>query len=171
MKRALFFTLIAALLLIPYGVTYAYDGANAADNYLSIEPADPALAPNINVIGNAIGGVSAGDLFYIDITNTMADTPFTLYITNVDELVHSYRYMNLNIGLYVQTSADSWEKVTATAGELLQDMYITMQNGMASFTLLGNAKYKITIEKGCFYSYGISPGKSIAIPSFYLSAS
>ena len=169
MKKTLFFVLIAALLLIPCGVAYAYDGVKAADDSISIKPADPTQTPNINVFGNAIGGVSAGELFYIDISAKTVDTPFTLYITNVDELVHSYRYMNLNIGLYVQTDVDRWEKVTTTTGE--PDMYITMQNGLVSFTLPGNASYKITIEKGCFYSYGISPGKSVTIPDFYLTSS
>lgn len=171
MKRTLFFLLVAVILLIPCGVAYAYDGVEATDNSMTIEPADLASAPHINVFGNAIGGVEAGDLFQIDVSGTTVDTPFTLYITNVDELIHSYRYMNLNIGIYVQTDIDRWEKMTAIAGEPFPDMYITMQNGLVSFTLPGNAKYKITIEKGCFYSYGITPEKSVAIPSFYLTAS
>ncbi|OGO00414.1 MAG: hypothetical protein A2Y58_05945 [Chloroflexi bacterium RBG_13_51_52] len=171
MKRTLFFLIFAAILLIPCGVAYAYDEVNATENSMTIEPADPTQVPHINVFGNVIGGVEAGDLFQIDVSGTIVDTPFTLYITNVDELVHSYRYMNLNVGVYVQTDIDQWEKMTAIAGEPLPDIYITMQNGMVSFTLPGNAKYKITIDKGCFHSYSITPGESVAIPSFYLTTS
>ena len=38
-------------------------------------------------------------------------------------------------------------------GEPLADTYITMLNGKVNFTLPGYAKYKITIDKGCFYCY------------------
>ncbi len=168
MKKALFIITILVLLLIPCGAAYAYDGAAADESPITIEPADPALAPNIEVFGNAIGEVEAGDLFYIDVSGTTVDTPFTLYITNVDELVHGYRYMNINVGIYVQTGTDSWDKLSVTA---CPEMYLTMQNGLVNFTLPGNAKYKVTIEKGCYRSYHITPGKNIAIPSFYLTAS
>jgi hypothetical protein len=171
MKRALILISILILLLIPCSVAYAYDGANATETSMTIEPADATSAPHIDVFGNAIGGVEAGDLFFIDISNTPLDTPFTLYMTNVDELVHSYRYMNLNVGIYIQTDTGNWEKMNAMAGEPYPDIYITMQNGLVSFTLPGNAKYKVTIDDGCFRCYGITPGKSIEIPSFYLTAS
>lgn len=170
MKRVIFFSLIAALLLIPCAVAYANDDVQAAGNAVNIEPADPTLAPSIEVFGNAIGGVEAGDLFLIDLSGTMVDTEFTLSITNTDELVHSYRYMTLNVGIYVQTDVGGWEKVTTIAGETLPDIYITMQGGIVSFTLTGNARYKITIDKGCFHSYGVAQGKKTAVPSFYLTA-
>jgi hypothetical protein len=171
MKRKLLFSLVAALLLTPWGVAYAYDEVNASNIPLTIEQADPALAPNINVVGNAIGGVTAGDLFQIDTSGTTTDTLFTLYFTNLDELVHSYRYMTLNIGIYVQTNINEWEKATTIAGETFPDIYITMQGGLVSFTLPGASKYKITIDKGCFYSYGATPNKSAAIPRFYITTS
>ncbi|MBN1692490.1 MAG: hypothetical protein JW845_02935 [Dehalococcoidales bacterium] len=168
MKKSLFIITILVLLLIPCGAAYAYDGVGAGESPMTIEPADPALTPNIEVFGNAIGGVEAGDLFYIDVSGTTVDTPFTLYITNVDELVHGYRYMNLNVGIYVQTGTGNWEKLSVTA---CPEMYLTMQNGLVNFTLPGSAKYKVTIENGCYRSYYITPGSSIAIPSFYLTAS
>ncbi len=171
MKRALFLISTLILLLIPCSVAYAYDGANATENSMAIVPADATSAPHINAFGNAIGGVEAGDLFLIDVSGTTIDTPLTLYMTNVDELVHSYRYMNLNVGIYVQTETGSWEKISEVFGEPTADKYITMQNSMVSFTLPGNAKYKITIDNGCFRSYGIIPGENIAIPSFYLTTS
>ncbi len=168
MKRTLFIIATLVLLLIPCGAAYAYDGAGADESPVTIEPADPSLSPNVEVFGNAIGGVEAGDLFYIDVSGTTVDTPFTLYMTNIDELVHGYRYMNLNVGIYVQTGTDSWEKLSATS---CPDMYLTMQNGLVNFTLPGGAKYRVTVENGCYRSYPITSGQSIAIPSFYLTAS
>jgi hypothetical protein len=137
MKRALFIIATLVLLLIPCGAAYAYDGAGADESPVTIEPADPALAPDIELFGN-------------------------------DELVHGYRYMNLNVGIYIQTGTDSWEKLSATS---YPDMYLTMQNGLVNFTLPGGATYKVTVESGCYRSYPITSGKSIAIPSFYLTAS
>jgi hypothetical protein len=171
MKRALFLISILILALIPCSVAYAYDGPNATETSVTIEPADKAAAPHIDVFGNAIGGVKAGDLFLIDASSIAIDTTFTLYMTNVDELVHNYRYMNLNVGIYVQTNTGSWEKISVMGGEPYPEIYITMQNGLVSFTLPGKAQYKVTIDKGCFRCYGVTPGKNIAIPSFYLTAS
>ena len=171
MKKTLFLISILILLLIPCSVAYAYDGANATENSMTIIPADATSAPHINAFGNAIGGVEAGDLFFIDVSGTAIDTPFTLYMTNIDELVHSYRYMNLNMGIYIQTDTGSWEKISGEVGASTTDIYISMQNGLVSFTLPGNAKYKVTIDNGCFRCYGITPGENIAIPSFYLTAS
>lgn len=169
MKRAVFFSLIVALLLVPCAVAYANEDVQADVNAASIEPADSSLAPSIEVFGNAIGGVSAGDLFLVDLSDTPVDTPFILSITNTDELVHSYRYMTLNIGIYKQVDVNRWEKVTAITGEMLPEMYITMQGGVACFTLAGSAKYKITIDRGCFKSYSIKQGEKPAIPGFYLA--
>jgi hypothetical protein len=169
MKKILFFSLLAVLALIPCAAAYANDDVQAADNAVNIEVSDASLAPSIEVFGNAIGGVEAGELFTVDISGTVADTEFILSITNTDELVHSYRYMNLNVGIYVQTGADTWEKVASIGGEALPDVYITMQSGLVTFTLEGNAKYKITIDKGCFRAYGAVKGKNTAIPCFYLT--
>ena len=168
MKRKLLFPLIAALLLAPWPVAYAYDEVRAADMPLTIVAADPSSAPQIKAFGHAIGSVSPGDLFQVDMSSIAVDSVFTMYLTNADELVHSYRYLTLNIGIYVQTDIDRWEKLTAAAGETLHDIYLTMQGGLVSFTLPGSARYKITIEQGCFYYYGSGAG-SIAIPGFNLT--
>jgi len=148
MKRKLIFPLIAALLLTPWPVAYAYDEVMAVNMPMSIEAAEPAAAPKLNAYRNAIGGVTPGDLFHIESASSTADTLFTLYITNTDELVHYFRYMNLNIGIYVQTGIDQWEEVTWGEEEAPRETYITMQGGMVSFVLPGYANYKITIDKG-----------------------
>ena len=171
MKRKLIFPLIAALLLTPWPVAYAYDEAMAINAPMTVEAAEPATAPKLNAFGNAIGGVTPGDLFHIDSANSTADTLFTLYITNIDELVYHYRYMTLNVGIYVQTGIDQWGKVTWGEGDTPRETYITMQNGMVSFMLPGYAKYKITIDKGCFYCYGIAGDNYAVSPEFYLTLS
>jgi len=169
MKRKLIFLFLATLLLTPWPVAYAYDNGMAGQSPSQIETAAPEASPKLNAFGNATGSVTPGDLFYIDNGSITADTPVSLHITNTDELVHSYRYMTLKVGIYVQTGTDQWEKATTGNGELLPDTYITMLNGRVSFTLPGYAKYKITIDKGCFYCYGTGNGESAALPTFYLS--
>ena len=167
MKRKLLFPVIAALLLTPWPVAYAYDDVMAVDNTITVQAADPAESPSLQAYGHAIGSVTPGDLFYIDTSETAADTFYTLYITNTDELIRCYRYMNLNIGVYVQTDIDKWEK----PDENPPNVYLTMQNSTVDIKLPGCGNYKITVDKGCFYCHGVGAGGSIASPEFYLSTS
>jgi hypothetical protein len=169
-KRAIFFGIIAALLLVPWAVAYAYDDVKAANASTSIEPADPALLPSIHIFGNARGSISAGDLFTIDNSSAVNDAVFTLLLVNIDELVKYYRYMTLNIGLYVQSGNTTWEKMTELSGEPTPQLYITMQGGALDFTLPGNARYKVTVESGSYHSFSIGLGQSAAIPQFSLSS-
>jgi len=169
MKRKLIFLLLATLLLAPWPVAYAHDNVMAGQSPIQIEAAETEAAPHWTTFGKAIGGVTPGDLFYIDTSNSMTDMLVTLHITNTDELVHYYRYLILNVGVYVQTDTDQWEKATTGNGEFLPDTYITMLNGKVSFTLPGHAKYKITIDKGCFYCYGTANDENAISPTFYLT--
>jgi len=169
MKRKLIFLLLATLLLTPWPVAYAHNNAMAGQSSIQIVAAEPTAAPHWKAFGKAIGGVNPGDLFYIDTGSSTTDMLVTLHITNADELVKYYRYMTLKVGVYVQTGTDQWEKVTTVNGELLPDTYITMLNGRVSFTLPGYAKYKITIDKGCFYFYGTGTDDSAVSPTFYLT--
>jgi hypothetical protein len=171
MKKKLAFMFILALLLVPCTVAYAYDDAAAATGPVVITSPESGSLPQFNVYGNAIGGVTPGEIFFIDTSSSDADTIFTLYITNADELVHSYRYMTLNIGIYVQDGTGAWEKVPTGADENSRGIYLTMQNGSVSFVLAGGASYKITVEKGCFYCYGLNAERKYALPDFYLTVS
>jgi hypothetical protein len=170
MKRKLLFPLIAALLLAPWPVAYAYDEVLAVNSPGNIEPAEEAAAPRINAYGHSIGGVTPGDLFYVESADTTNDMHLTLYITNADELFQQYRYMNLKIGIYMQTDSDQWEEVTWGEEEAPRDIYITMHSGMTEFTLRGYANYKITVDKGCFYCYGAGANGNAAFPQFYLTS-
>jgi len=165
MKKKLLFPLIAALLLAPWPIVYAYDSVSAASAPVTITAADASVAPQVKAFGHAIGGVSPGELFRVDTSTIGMDTLFTLCITNTDELVKCYRYMTLNIGIYVQRDTAQWQKVTASG-----DFYLTMEGGMVSFFLPGSATYKITIEKGCFYCYGANAAGNITMPVFSLTA-
>ena len=168
MKKKLIFLLLATLLLIPWPVAYGFDNAMAGQAAIQIEVAEPAASPQCKTFGKAVGGITPGDLFYIDSDNSTTDMLVTLHITNTDELIHHYRYLTLNVGIYIQTGPDQWEKATNGNGELLPDTYITMLNGKVRFTLPGYAKYKITIDKGCFYCYGTDADGNVASPAFYL---
>ena len=169
MKRKLFFLLVAAIFLAPWPVAHAYGEGPEGDASLQVEAADPAAAPHLTAYGHAIGSVTPGDLFYIDTSNATADIPVSLHITNTGDLVHAYRYMNLNVGVYAEKETDQWEKMTTGEAGDLPVTYITMQNSAVRFTLPGYSRYKITIENGCFYCYGTKPGGEAVLPSFYLS--
>jgi len=170
MKRKLIFLLVAALLLTPWPVAYTYDNAIAVEGkVVRVEAAEPSATPTWNVFQNAIGGVNApGDLFYIDVTDDPSDLLVTLYLTNTHELINSYRYMILKAGVYIQSSTDVWQEASGINGELIHDTYITLSSGQVSFTLPGYAKYKVTIDNGCFYCFGGSSDENNFSPKFYL---
>jgi hypothetical protein len=167
MKRKLLFIIVATFLLFPWTVAYAYDDAAASTGPVTITSVPTNDLPQFNVFGNAISGVTPGDIFVIDSTGTDIDSSFTLSLTNIDELVHNFRYMTLKIGIYILNGNSAWEK--APDSEYPSDIYLTMQNGAVSFTLAGNAKYKITVDKGCFNCYCIGSEKTVALPGFYLT--
>ncbi len=173
MKRNLIFILLAILLLTPWPVAYAYDNklAGAEPMAAKVSVAEPSATPTMKAFGQAIGGINApGDLFYVDNTENAADVSATLYLTNSDELIHYYRYLILNIGAYVQTGTDQWQKLIAGNGELVPEIYLTMQNGRASFTLPGYGNYKLAVDSGCFYYFGGAAEEGDASPKFYLDA-
>ncbi len=170
MVKKYLFPLMAVLLLAPWPVAYAHDNGLVGGEVVQIVAAEPSAAPEWTAFGNAIGGVSnAGDLFYIDTSGESIDIVATLYLTNTDELSHYYRYLTLNVGVYVQTGADQWEPAVNGSGELIADTYLTMRNGRVSFNLPGYAKYKVTIDRGCFYCLPAGTDEGSASPKFYLT--
>jgi len=164
------FPLIAVLLLAPWPVAYGHDvsGAETNQETVRIEVAEASAKPTMAVFGRYIGGVEAGDLFYIDATDNPADIQVIMHITNTSELIHNYRYLTLKIGIYVENSAGEWEKPTAGNGEPIPDTFITLRNGQVSFTLAGYAKYKVTIDSGSFYCITTNTDGGSLSPNFYL---
>jgi len=157
-----FFPLFALLLLAPWPVAYAhtYDD-EASQDTVRIEIAEASAAPTWTAFGKAIGGVTPGDLFYIDATDNPADIQVNLYITNAQELINCYRNLILRVGVYAESNTDEWEIVPT-------DTFITMRNGQVSFTLAGLAKYKVTIDSGSFYCTTTNTDGGSLSPQFYM---
>ncbi len=163
-----FFPIIVLLLLAPWPVAYAYDDDMAGQDAVQIEIAEASATPNWTAFGKAIGGVTPGDLFYIDATDNPVDIQVTLYITNAQELVSYYRFLILKVGVYVESNAGEWEKASMGNGEPIPETFITMRNGQVSFTLPGLAEYKVTIDGGNFYCTTANTDSGSLSPQFYL---
>ena len=171
MRKKWLLPLLSILLLTPWPIAYAFDSASAivdTGNGIQIETAGAEAAPRWTVYGRAIGGIHPGDLFYVNATEGPADILVSLLITNTDELIHQYRYLNLKVGIYLQTADGQWQPATWWDGNPLPDTYITLRGAAVSFTLPGHASYKVTIDGGAFYFYGTGDGS--AAPTFYLTA-
>ena len=159
-----FFPLIVLLLLAPWPVAYAHTfDANAMgeQDTARIEVAEVSAQPTWSAFGKAIGGVTPGDLFYIDATDNPADIQVTLYITNAQELIGSYRYLILEVGVYAESDTGEWEKAST-------DTFITLRNGHVRFTLPGLEEYKVTIDGGSFYCTTSNTDGGSLSPQYYL---
>jgi hypothetical protein len=165
----LLFPFIALLLLLPWPIAFAYDVSDntSGQDSVQIETADSSTQPPYYVFGKAIGGVPPSDLFYIDATNNAADIVATLYITNVQDLINHYTFMTLKVGVYVENNGE-WEKASGSNSELIPDTILSMHNGQVSFLLQGYAKYKVTIDSGCFYCTNANADDGGIPPQLYL---
>lgn len=163
-----FFPMLVLLLLAPWPIVYAYtyNDDTGSQDAGQIQVAEASAAPSWSAFGKAIGGVTPGDLYYIDATENPCDIVVTLYLTNTQELIGCYRYLILKVGSYVESDTGKWEKASMGNGEPIPDTFITMHNSQASFTLPGYAKYKITIDGGSFYCTTTDSGS--LSPQFYL---
>ena len=157
------FPIVALLLLAPWPVAYAhtFDDSMAGQDGIQIAVAEDSVAPTWTAFGKAIGGVTPGDLFYIDATDNPTDIVATLYITNAQELIGCYRNLILEVGIYAESNSGEWEIVPT-------DTFITMRNGQVSFTLPGLDKYKVTIDSGSFYCTTTNTDSGSLSPQFYL---
>ena len=158
-----FFPIIVLLLLAPWPVAYAHDVSDGVlgEETVRMEAAEVSTQPTWTAFGKAIGGVTPGDLFYIDATDNPADIQATLYITNAQELIGCYRNLILEVGVYAESDTGEWEKAST-------DIFITMRNGQVSFTLQGYAEYKVTIDGGSFYCTTANTDSGSLSPQFYL---
>ncbi|MBA7656460.1 hypothetical protein ES703_64385 [subsurface metagenome] len=158
-----FFPLIVLLLLAPWPVAYAHDVSDGVvgEETVRVEVAEASAQPTWTAFGKAIGGVTSGDLFYIDATDNPADIQVTLYITNAQELIGCYRNLILEVGVYAESDTGEWEKAST-------DTFITMRNGQVSFTLPGYAEYKVTIDGGSYYCTTTDIDSGSISPQFYL---
>lgn len=167
------FPVIAVLLLVPWPVAYGYEAsdASAGQETIRVSAAEASAKPTWKAFGRAIGGVTGGDLFHIDATGSPADISVTLYLTNAEELIHSYRYLILEVGIQVKNGNGEWERASGHGDEPIPDTFITMRNGRVTFTLAGYANYKLTIDGGSFYAFTPSGDGNSYSPQFYLEVS
>ena len=158
-----FFPIIALLLLAPWPVAYAHDVSDGVlgEETVRMEAAEVSTQPTWTAFGKAIGGVTPGDLFYINATDNPADIQAILYITNAQELIGCYRNLILEVGVYAESDTGEWEKAST-------DTFITMRNGQVSFTLPGYAEYKVTIDGGSYYCTTTDIDSGSISPQFYL---
>jgi len=161
------FPFVALSLLLPWPVAYAFDDGAAGQETVKIEVADESVKPTSIVFGQAICGVDSGELFNIDASNNAADIVVTLYITNTEELVNYYRYMILNVGVYVENNGE-WEPAYGSDGNPVQTIVLSMKNGRVSFVLPGYAKYMLGIDSGAFFCTNANADDSSLSPRFYL---
>ncbi len=161
-----FLSLLVILLLVPWPVAFASSDTDATSIPVRIEASEPSAAPSWQAFGGAISGIdNPGDLFYLDVTRHATDILLTLYLTNAKDLVHGYRYLILEIGLYSWTDESGWQRALSRDGCPVPDAYLTLRNGQVSFLVAGYRKYKVTIDDGSFYAAHAGGGSS---PQFYL---
>jgi len=164
------FPYIILFLILPWPVAYATgaDGASG-QSAVSIDAAEPSAQPSYTAYGGAIGGIDhPGDLFYIDATDSSQDIKVTLYLTNAQSLVRYYRYLILDVGIYVETSAGEWQRATSSDGDALPKTIISMLNGQVSFLLPGASRYRVTIDGGSFYCRRATADSQSLSPQFSL---
>ena len=168
-KKAIqsWFILMAALLLTPWPVAYAYDSDSATVGRVAIEAAEASTAPEMTVFRGAIGSVSPGDLFFIHASDTNTDALGNLYLTNADELIQHYRYLILEVGVYFEND-NQWKEVLGENGTA-SDTYLTLRNGQVSFIINSHARHRITIEGGSFYSHTVNTAEANMSPRFYVT--
>ena len=169
-KPIRFILLLAAILLLTTCLTsYAYGDGRAGDGTIRVAAAAPVKAPSATLFGRAISGVTPGDLFYIDAAGNANDIAVTLYLTNANELIHYLRYLILEVGIYFESSDGQWQKVSLPDGNPASLTFITLRNGLVSFTLAGYVKYKVTIDAGSFYCLPVNANGDNPSPQFYLT--
>jgi len=170
LNRSILF-LPAILLLTPWLASYAYGAGDDTPIHetVHVEAAEPSASPSATFFGKAIGGITPGDLFYIDAPDNAHDITVTLYLTNAHELTHYLRYLILKVGIYFENSDGRWQKASSWNGKLFPDTYITLRNSPVNLTLAGYAKYKITIDAGSFYCITANTRENAALPQFYLT--
>jgi hypothetical protein len=173
LKTVRFTLLFSAILLItPWLASYAYGTGNGSSGHetIHVEAAEPSKAPRATVFGKAIGGVTPGDLFYIDATDNSHDITASLYLTNAHELTPYLRYLILEVGIYFEDSDGQWRQASLPNGNPVPDTFITLRNSPVNLILAGYTRYKVTIDSGSFYCLTANTNGGSLSPHFYLTA-
>ncbi len=173
MGKIIRFTLVifTVLFLAPWLTSLAYGNVNGDSGLdgIHVEAADVSAAPTATIFSQAGGGVTPGDLFYIDATDSSHDMLVSLYITNAYELIPYLRYLILKVVVYYEDKDGQWIKTPSWHGNPAVDTYITLRNSHVNLALPGLTRYKITIESGSFYCIKASESGNDVSPQFYLT--
>ena len=167
-----FFVVISVIFLLgPWLVSFAYGdvGDDSGQAGVSVESATVPALPTLNVFGQAIGGVTSGDLFYIDARNSSGDILVNLYITNAYELTHHLRYLILKVSVYCEDEDGNWIKTIPQGVNPAADTCITLRNSPVDFYLPGLARYKISVDYGSYYCITAAENSADVSPQFYLA--
>jgi hypothetical protein len=159
------------LLLVPWLTSLAYGNVDSDSGQagVRVEAAEPPAAPTATIFGHAIGGVTPGDLFYIDAIDSPHDILASLYITNPHELTPYLRYLILKVAVYYEAENGQWLKMPLPKDDPSADTYITLRNSPVNFALPGLTRYKITIESGSYYCIQANKSGEDVSPQFYLT--
>ncbi len=157
---------LAALAVNPWPVARAFDtgrqGPAAKD--ISIIVAGTEERPAWRVFGSAIGGVSTGDLFYIDATKYPQSFRASLLLANASQLVSGYNYLVLRISVLVQSEDGQWLQAVDASGAVIKEAVITLQNSLLTYELPGGGQYNLTVSGG---TYRASAGNGATVaPEF-----
>jgi hypothetical protein len=198
MKKKMVFTLAAILLVAVTTLTFAHTSTAASVNITAAHNGDPSLVQSVGSVGDVVpntvqlkystgssapftqvsptwnplqnyaGNITAGDVYYVDATPYAGDIRVTIYLTNSGQLYQDYTYLNLKVNVWTG-SGSSWTQGTLVADATDATDYITLDKGMASFILQGNAKYCISIDDGDYYCIHTTVDGSHSLsPDFYL---
>ena len=163
------FPVLAVLLLAPWPVAYAYDfeGDVTGSDQIYVEIARQEESVTLTAFPNTVGGIADPiDLFYIDTTGSPADAEVTLYLTNAGDLSPHFRYMILQVGIYMQDQDGEWTDLSASGPGAVPEIFLTLMDARATFSLPGLAKYRVAIDSGSYYL--TSRAGSEFSPEFYL---
>ena len=156
---------------IAYGHTSDSTPLNATtEPGVTVAAAPLADAPSATFYGNAIGTITSGDLFYIDSANVTQDISVTLYITNVDNLIHHFKFLTLKVAVYYEVGEGQWERALLIDGSAFPDIFLTIRNGLVTFNLPGLARYKVALDSGCYNCHPAGANIENITPLFYLEA-
>ncbi|MDP3064708.1 MAG: hypothetical protein Q8O40_16125 [Chloroflexota bacterium] len=162
---------LAALSSIASFVAYGDDGSGRV--LVQTAPEAGALVYGAPPRWTATAGVPAqidapGDLYLIDATGVPDPITVALHLVNPGELVRSYSYLHLKLGVY-QYGPGGWTKAAAADDQPISESYLTLLNGQASFILAGGRRYAITIDDGSYLARPASAQGANASPKFYVS--
>jgi hypothetical protein len=125
------------------------------------------VAPSWSPVVGETGAVTAGDVYYIDTTDYLGDILVTVFLTNTDELIKDYSYLNLQINVWAGTSGD-WDQSNMADGSSIGTVYLTLTGGYATFILSGNTEYCIAVDDGNYYCIDTDAAGGSLSPDFYL---